>query len=265
MTSNEEKVITWLNDKIGDYYVWGSTGYVLTESKLNELIAQYPNYVSYSKNSKAIGHRVWDCASLVRYAMKQIGISMVSGATSQWKKTKWASKGTIDQLPKDQVACLYRWTGSVMQHTGIYCGDGYVVDARGSKSGVIKSTLTSYPWTHFGIPEGLYEEQKPSEVYKVLYQAKVYAESGSTVRMRATASSSARVIKEIPIGEIVDVIEEGENWDKIGYEGSVGYMMSKFLKKEGEAEEGTYYVRIRCDSESEAKKLVELLNKATVG
>ena len=38
MTSNEEKVITWLNDKIGDYYVWGSTGYVLTESKLNELI-----------------------------------------------------------------------------------------------------------------------------------------------------------------------------------------------------------------------------------
>lgn len=265
MTSNEEKVITWLNDKIGDYYVWGATGYVLTESKLNELITQYPNYVSYSKNSKAIGHRVWDCASLVRYAMKQIGISMVSGATSQWKKTKWASKGTIDQLPKDQVACLYRWTGSVMQHTGIYCGDGYVVDARGSKSGVIKSTLASYPWTHFGIPEGLYDEQKPSEVYKVLYQAKVYAESGSTVRMRATASSSARVIKEIPIGKIVDVIEEGENWDKIGYEGSVGYMMSKFLKKEGEAEEGTYYVRIRCDSESEAKKLVELLNKATVG
>ena len=265
MTSNEEKVITWLNDKIGDYYVWGSTGYVLTESKLNELITQYPNYVSYSKNSKAIGHRVWDCASLVRYAMKQIGISMVSGATSQWKKTKWASKGTIDQLPKDQVACLYRWTGSVMQHTGIYCGDGYVVDARGSKSGVIKSTLASYPWTHFGIPEGLYDEQKPSEVYKVLYQAKVYAESGSTVRMRATASSSARIIKEIPIGEIVDVIEEGENWDKIGYEGSVGYMMSKFLKKERAVEEGVYYVRIRCNSESEAKNLVELLNKATVG
>lgn len=265
MTSNEEKVITWLNDKIGDYYVWGSTGYVLTKSKLDELITQYPNYVSYSKNSKAIGHRVWDCASLVRYAMKQIGISMVSGATSQWKKTKWASKGTIDQLPKDQIACLYRWTGSVMQHTGVYCGDGTVVDARGSKSGVIKSDLSSYPWTHFGIPVGLYEENKPSEVYKVLYKAKVFAESGSTVRMRAAASSSARVVKEIPIGALVDVIEEGESWDKIGYEGSVGYMMSKFLKKEGEPESGVYYVRIKCASESEAKNLVELLHKATVG
>lgn len=265
MTSNEEKVITWLNDKIGDYYVWGSTGYVLTESKLNELITQYPNYVSYSKNSKAIGHRVWDCASLVRYAMKQIGISMVSGATSQWKKTKWASKGTIDQLPKDQIACLYRWTGSVMQHTGIYCGDGYVVDARGSKSGVIKSTLTSYPWTHFGIPEGLYDEQKPSEVYKVLYQAKVYAESGSTVRMRSEPSASAKVLKQIPIGTFIDIIEEGEEWCKIGCDGTVGYMMTKFIKKEQTAQEDAYYVRIKCASENEAKRLVELLTKATAG
>ena len=76
--------------------VWGATGYVLTKTKLQELIAQYPQYVSESKNSKYIGKAVYDCASLVRYAMKQIGISMVSGATSQWKKTKWARKGTID-------------------------------------------------------------------------------------------------------------------------------------------------------------------------
>ena len=262
MTSNEEKVLTWLNDKIGDYYIWGSTGYVLSKSKLDELIAQYPNYVSYSKNSKAIGHRVWDCASLVRYAMKQIGISMVSGATSQWKKTKWARKGTIDQLPKDQVACLYRWTGSVMQHTGIYLGDGYVIDARGSGAGVIKSKLSSYPWTHFGQPQGLIKKEQTNEVISVSYQAKVVADSGSTVRMRSAPSKEASVSATIALGTIVDVVEEAEGWCGIIYNGQKGYMMSQFLEKT-KSEEGLYYVRIKCGSQSEAEQLASLLRQAT--
>ena len=262
MTSNEEKVVTWLNDKIGDYYIWGSTGYVLTKSKLDELITQYPNYVSYSKNSKAIGHRVWDCASLVRYAMKQIGISMVSGATSQWKKTKWARKGTIDQLSKDQVACLYRWTGSVMQHTGIYLGDGYVIDARGSGAGVIKSKLSSYPWTHFGQPQGLIKKEQTNEVISVSYQAKVVADSGSTVRMRSAPSKEASVSATIALGTIVDVVEEAEGWCGIIYNGQKGYMMSQFLEKT-KSEEGLYYVRIKCGSQSEAEQLASLLRQAT--
>ena len=262
MTSNEEKVVTWLNDKIGDYYIWGSTGYVLTKSKLDELITQYPNYVSYSKNSKAIGHRVWDCASLVRYAMKQVGISMVSGATSQWKKTKWARKGTIDQLPKDQVACLYRWTGSVMKHTGIYLGDGYVIDARGSGAGVIKSKLSSYPWTHFGQPQGLIKKEQTNEVISVSYQAKVVADSGSTVRMRSAPSKEASVSATIALGTIVDVVEEAEGWCGIIYNGQKGYMMNQFLEKT-KSEEGLYYVRIKCGSQSEAEQLASLLRQAT--
>lgn len=262
MTSNEEKILTWLNDKIGDYYIWGSTGYILSKSKLDKLIAQYPNYVSHSKNSKAIGHRVWDCASLVRYAMKQIGISMVSGATSQWKKTKWARKGTIDQLPRDQVACLYRWTGSVMQHTGIYLGNGYVIDARGSSAGVIKSKLSSYPWTHWGQPQGLIKKEQINEVISVSYQAKVVADSGSTVRMRSAPSKDAAVSATIALGTIVDVIEEAEGWSGIMYNGQKGYMMSQFLEKT-QSEEGVYYVRIKCGSKSEAEQLASLLRQAT--
>lgn len=267
MTSNEEKVVTWLNDKIGDYYIWGSTGYVLTKSKLDELITQYPNYVSYSKNSKAIGHRVWDCASLVRYAMKQIGISMVSGATSQWKKTKWAAKGTIDSLPKNQAACLYRWTGSLMQHTGIYLGNGYVIDARGSSSGVIKTKLESYPWTHWGQPQGLISDSSKTdnikiEVITVSYQAKVAASSGTTVRMRSAPSKDATTIVAIPLGAIVEVVEEAQGWCGIMYENQKGYMMSEFLEKIGTGGE-TYYVRIKCSTKAEAEQLATLLRAAT--
>ena len=262
MTSNENKIIAWAESQVGAGYVWGAGGYKLTKSKLQELIVQYPQYVSESKNSKYIGKAVYDCASLVRYAMKQIGISMVSGATSQWKKTKWARKGTIDQLPKDQVACLYRWTGSVMQHTGIYLGNGYVIDARGSSAGVIKSKLSSYPWTHFGQPRGLIKKEQTNEVISVNYQAKVVADSGSTVRMRSAPSKEAGVSATIALGTIVDVVEEAEGWCGIIYNGQKGYMMSQFLEKT-KSEEGLYYVRIKCGSQSEAEQLASLLRQAT--
>ena len=40
--------------------------------------------------------------------MKEVGISMKSGASTQWKTTTWGEKGTIDSLPQDKVCILYR-------------------------------------------------------------------------------------------------------------------------------------------------------------
>ena len=42
-----------------------------------------------------------------------------------------------------------------MVHTGIYLGNGEVVNARGSNDGVVKEEL-GLSWTHFGIPIGIY-------------------------------------------------------------------------------------------------------------
>lgn len=268
MTENEKKIYDWLQKRPSEGYVWGSTGYILTEAKLDALIKQYPQYVSYEKNGKWLGKRVWDCAQLVRYAMKEVGISMVSGATSQWKKTDWEERGTIDTLPKDKICCLYRQTpDQVMQHTGVYTADGYFIDARGSSSGVLKTKLstTTYKWTHWGIPRGLYTSKKDEEVYEVLYKAIVSADNGNTVNMRTSPSTKASIIAKIPVGTPVDVLEEQGEWNKIGCDGKVGYMMAKYLKKEDASqpeEEKTFYVKIKCSNASEAKRLVELLGKA---
>lgn len=274
MTTNKENtVISWLEDRVGEGYAWGASGYTLTQSKLNELIAQYPDYVSQSKNGQWLGKRVWDCAQLVRYAMKEVGISMVSGATSQWKKTNWMKKGTIDSLPANKICCLYRQTnGTTMQHTGVYLGNGYFIDARGSSSGVLKTKLEKYPWTHWGIPKGLYTESElnttttttptKQEVLIVLYKAKVIAESGSTVRMRSEPSSSATTLEKVPVDSTVDVVAELNGWKQIIYNGETGYMMDDFLQKEGTVV-NEYYVKIKCASAQEAKRLAELLAGAT--
>ena len=271
-TNNEIKVLQWLEERIGDGYVWGAKGYTLTQSKLDELINQYPEYVSQSKNGKWLGKKVWDCAQLVRYAMKEVDISMVSGATSQWNKTDWIKKGKINTIPRDKICCLYRQTnGTTMQHTGVYLGNGYFIDARGSSTGVVKTKLEKYPWTHWGIPDGLYSKKElaeekpatPQEVLKVLYKAKVVAESGSTVRMRSAASGSASTVKKVPVGSEVEVVAEQSEWKQIVYNGQTGFMMDDFLEKTEEAKPNEYYVKIKCASAAEAERLAKLLATAT--
>lgn len=272
MTEKEKTIIDWARSKIGCGYVWGGAGQVLTQSELNRLSRQYPQYVSQEKNGKWLNKQVFDCASFVSNALKEIGVKFVNGASSQWfrQPTKWAEQDTIDKLPRDKVCILYRQTSStVMQHTGIYCGDGKVIDARGSNSGVIESALSSYKWTHYGIPKGLVEN-KNDEVIEVLYEAKVVAASGTTVNMRMKASSSGAIVERVPVGAIVDVLEEtNADWRKIMYKGTQGYMMTKFLESEtnddnDDPEEKFFYIKIKCANEAEARKFAELMKNVTV-
>lgn len=61
-------------------------------------------------------------------------------------------------------------------------------------------------------------------------QARVVAESGSTVNLRRTPSLRGALIFRVPLGKIVEILEPGEDWCKIRYEKRTGYMMAKFLE-----------------------------------
>ena len=60
-------------------------------------------------------------------------------------------------------------------------------------------------------------------------QARVTAQSGSTVNLRKTPSLNGSIILRVPIGSIVEIKEPGEDWCKIKYNKKTGYMMAKFL------------------------------------
>lgn len=60
---------------------------------------------------------------------------------------------------------------------------------------------------------------------------KVTAPSGNTVNMRAEASISSRVLAAVPLSTLIEVImRENEDWYKVRYKGTEGYMMAKFLR-----------------------------------
>ena len=89
-------------------------------------------------------------------------------------------------------------------------------------------------WTYFGeLPWVEYEaapEPPPEPEPLPAMTAIVVADSGSKVKMRAKPSTSCSMYWEIPVGTMVDLIERGDSWSRIRWNGISGYMMSRFLK-----------------------------------
>lgn len=103
-----------------------------------------------------------------------------------------------------------------------------------SVPGGIKVDTVLGQWKYAGkLKQVNYEEDDPMET---LYQAIVTAANGLPVRLRADASANAKVVEQIPVGTVVDVLEEGADWDRISDSGVEGFMMSKFLKKHDPSE-----------------------------
>lgn len=203
-----DKAVEYAMAAVGSPYVYGATGSLCTIAMRQQQIKSYPNYekaitaycpalkagqLSCPPGCKYRGRKAYDCAQLVRRAMGAAGVSMCSGATSQWRKTPWVKSGTIDTLPEDCVCAVYREDGNIMQHTGIYTGDGYVVDARGHASGVLRKGVGAYPWTHWGIPEGLYDMDDKSAEDEQAEQTESAAAKKATLRN----GSSGDLVKEL--------------------------------------------------------------------
>ena len=233
---------------VGCGYIYGATGWVCTQARMEQQAAQYPEYAESIRKygQKWMGKKCYDCAQATKTVAKAAGVSLPSGATSQWNKVNWAEKGERAGLPMGRVAFLYRQSGNVMQHTGIYLGDGTFVDARGHQYGVLHSKLDSYAWTHWAIPEiagvsgsdsAILKESASNEDFQNNQTAIVTVPDESTKRyvfLRGDPSTKNAYIGKINEGAEVTVLEVGEadngtEWATVSYQGKRGYMMAEFL------------------------------------
>ena len=293
-----EYLLNWMTSKIGSPYIYGGTQKDCTPAYRRQQMSQYPEYSSSIKsncqvlrgNSSSCKNCKWydnennkpkkayDCAQFVRRGAAAVGIdNVVSGATSQWKSNIWEEKGVFSKIPSNKLCCVFRDKGGVKQHVGWYY-NGYAYHAQGHATGVVKTDNKQYKsWTHYAILKGLYDsndnpilldkdlENNLPEVIKVLYNAYVAVEDGSTLNFRAGPSTKNDIISRIPKGAKVDVIEVSGDWSKIIYNNEIGYVKNDFLIKEEIPENNKvkeYYVKIKCSSENEAKQLATLLKSA---
>lgn len=134
-------------------YVMGTFGQVLTKDLLEAKLQQLPDaigpYEDYIRKNY-LGVRTADCIGLIK------GYSWYDPETG---KINYGSNGMPD-VGADQIYSLATEKGSMSTmpeipgilvhapgHIGIYIGGGYVIEAMGTKYGVVKTAVSGRGWT----------------------------------------------------------------------------------------------------------------------
>ena len=135
-------------------YVYGTYGKVLTSDLLQRKLTQYPDnikkYQGYIEKNY-MGKRVTDCVGLIKSFVWWDGNDPVY--TSKTDKSAngmfeaAGMKGPVSEFPELPGVCVWK-----SGHVGVYVGDGRVIEAKGTKYGVVETPLKGFgatKWTHW--------------------------------------------------------------------------------------------------------------------
>ena len=150
-----EKFRQALSEKWG--YIWGTAGESWTAAKQKELEKTTDDDRAQGRKygSKWIGHKVADCSGLFSWAFKQLGGYMYHGSDTMYRKY-CAQKGELKKGMRTDGAALkpgtavFVWNGKKYSHVGLYAGNGTVIEAMGTISGVTTTKVSASKWTHWG-------------------------------------------------------------------------------------------------------------------
>lgn len=147
-------------------YVWGTFGQVLDNNLYNAKLQQYPEEVGRYADfiqSNWLGGRTADCVGFIKgYSWLDADTLQINYASNGMPDINAdqmyqyaAEKGSIDTIP--EIPGLAVWH---VGHIGIYIGNGQVIEAKGTRYGVVQTQLTDGSWTHWlKIPYIQYVEQ----------------------------------------------------------------------------------------------------------
>lgn len=166
-TKNNIDLVKWVKraEKAGWGYVWGSHGKVLTDDEYENLKTVFGSHVTDYEEfilQNWMGRRTADCVGLIKgygwYNTEtkkfEVGANGMEDVTADGMFSAATEKGTIDTIPETLGIAVWH-----KGHIGVYIGDGKVIEAKGSKYGVVKTNLEDGAWTHWlKIPDIKYIE-----------------------------------------------------------------------------------------------------------
>ena len=150
MEKNNKGLVEYCKAQLGRPYWYGTFGQKASlELYINRKKA-YPRYYTATDFEEQFGQKVHDCIGLVKGYMWTLGADSTHyiykngfpdvSADMQYKRS--TRKGSISTMP-DVPGILVFMKG----HVGVYIGDGWVIEARGHRWGVVKTYLKARSWT----------------------------------------------------------------------------------------------------------------------
>ena len=135
MNDKASTIIRLAREHLGDPYVYGAWGSPCTPELRRKYARLNPSHAeNITKKCHALNGGGTSCA------------------TSQYNTiSNWAVRGKIADMP-DVVCCLFRQSGSKMEHTGMHIGGGRVIHC----SAGVQTGSIGQGWTHYAVPVGLY-------------------------------------------------------------------------------------------------------------
>ncbi|MEG0941893.1 MAG: hypothetical protein RSE64_08355 [Oscillospiraceae bacterium] len=134
-------------------YVWGTCGWVLTPQMFQSKLRQYPDGVGRYKNfieENWMNGRTTDCVGLIKgYGWLNsrtleigYGTNGMPDISADQMHQAATAKGGVSTMP--DIPGLAVWHKG---HIGVYIGNGEVIEAMGTKYGVVKTKLKARNWT----------------------------------------------------------------------------------------------------------------------
>ena len=200
---------------VGGGYIYGSRGQLCTRKLREDCAKANP---SQAHNILVVGEKwdgkyVWDCSGIMRGAWRAL-LYPRSGYTTIIYQDWCSRKGTIDTMPDEPGTFVCRGTPDDIHHIGVYVGNGMVVDARGTKEGVLYGTLESYKagWTHWCQADDVVFGDIPAVIVderQALWTGTVKTRTGGGISLWTDSGKRAAVCN-VPDGVALDVLDDAD-------------------------------------------------------
>ena len=135
-------------------YIYGQAGSRWTAARQKAAVrAQTVKW-----GSRWIGHRVADCSGLFSWAFKTLGGYMYHGSNTMYRRYMTARGRLVNGRRGDggelkPGTAVFKVRGSSYHHVGLYVGNGVVIEAKGTRYGVVTSPVSA--WHAWGEMKGV--------------------------------------------------------------------------------------------------------------
>ena len=210
-----------------------------TESKQKAYNEKYKDnedcQISIKYGSKWYGFWVTDCSGLFSWAFEELGGYMYHGSNTIYRKyckrngmLSNGKKSDGTELIPGTAVFVYNKAQNNYSHVGLYIGGKYVIEAKGTQNGVVRSKITDKKWSHWGelkgVNYGIIPPEPVPEGYAVVNATKV--------ALRTAPTTQANVIMRVDEGQTVKIEDPPPSeWEYVSYKDKTGYMMKKFLNE----------------------------------